>query len=98
MAAHDWRRGNLFRRPKPLLFGALLHHCIWRCRGRRLSTDEHQFRPLPPPEGKVRKERKAFLTDHLRADLAQWIGEMGLSNGSAATSRFGRVENSPRVA
>ncbi|MFZ1478245.1 MAG: FADH(2)-oxidizing methylenetetrahydrofolate--tRNA-(uracil(54)-C(5))-methyltransferase TrmFO, partial [Sphingorhabdus sp.] len=43
------------------------------------------FGLFPPPEGKVhKKERKAFLTDRARADLAQWMGEMGLSNGSAA--------------
>ena len=41
------------------------------------------FGLFPPPEGKVhKKERKAFMTNRARADIARWMAEFGLSNGN----------------
>ena len=85
MAAHELAAQEFVPPPETTAFGALLHHITGDAEADSYQPMNINFGLFPPPEGKVhKKERKAFLTDRARADLAQWMCEMGLSNGSAA--------------
>ena len=60
--------------------GALITHITGGADAKTFQPMNVNFGLFPPPAGKVhKKERKAFLTNRAREDLATWMDSYGLS-------------------
>ena len=80
MAAHELAGRPIAPPPQSTAFGALLHHITGEAEADSYQPMTVNFGLFPPPEGKVhKKERKAFLTNRAREDLATWMDSYGLS-------------------
>ncbi len=80
MAAHELAGRPIAPPPQSTAFGALLHHITGEAEADSYQPMNVNFGLFPPPEGKVhKKERKAFLTNRAREDLATWMDSYGLS-------------------
>lgn len=79
MAAQELAGRDFTPPPQTTAFGALLHHITGDAEADSYQPMNVNFGLFPPPEGKVhKKERKSFLTNRAREDLARWMGENGL--------------------
>jgi methylenetetrahydrofolate--tRNA-(uracil-5-)-methyltransferase len=79
MAAQELAGRDFTPPPQTTAFGALLHHITGDAEAESYQPMNVNFGLFPPPEGKVhKKERKSFLTNRARDDLARWMRENSL--------------------
>ncbi|MGL5838972.1 MAG: methylenetetrahydrofolate--tRNA-(uracil(54)-C(5))-methyltransferase (FADH(2)-oxidizing) TrmFO [Sphingorhabdus sp.] len=85
MAAYELAGRNFTPPPPTTAFGALLRHITGDAEADSYQPMNINFGLFPPPEGKIhKKERKAFLTNRARQDMASWITGQGLNSDMQA--------------